>query len=78
VKAVEAAPVETAKPKVVEEPKGPTREDVGKAVESMLAANKRKEAVALMKEFGATSVSSLDAAKYAAFLEGAEAILMAA
>jgi len=65
-------------PEVVKEPEGPTKEEVGKAVEAMLAANKRKEAIALMKQFKATSVSSLDTKHYAAFLEEAETILMAA
>ena len=43
----------------------------------MLAANKRAEAVNLMKKHGAVSVSSLNEGKYAAFLEDADAILMA-
>ncbi len=78
VKAEKAKPAPEPEPEVADEPEGPTKEDVGKSVEAMLAANKRKEAIALMKKFGATSVSSLDAKNYAAFLEESEAILMAA
>lgn len=54
----------------------PTREAVGLAVESMLKANKRTEAVALLKKFGAASVSALPLDKYIEFLEAAEAILL--
>jgi cell division septation protein DedD len=78
VKAEKAKPAPEPEPEVADEPEGPTKEDVGKSVEAMLAANKRKEAIALMKKFKATSVSSLDKADYAAFLEESEAILMAA
>jgi hypothetical protein len=77
-KAEKAKPAPEPEPEVADELEGPTKEDVGKSVEAMLAANKRKEAIALMKKFGATSVSSLDAKNYAAFLEESEAILMAA
>lgn len=63
---------------VVETPKGPTKVQVGEAVEKMLGANKRDEAVALMKTFKAASVSTLKESDYAAFLEGADAILMTA
>jgi hypothetical protein len=78
MKAEKAKPAPEPEPEVADEPEGLTKEDVGKSVEAMLAANKRKEAIALMKKFGATSVSSLDKANYAAFLEESEAILMAA
>ena len=54
--AAPAKPAKVAAPKapVEEEAEaevtdGPTKEQVGKSVESMLAANKRKEAIALMK-----------------------------
>jgi len=55
-----------------------TKEAVGKAVEAMLKANKRKEAVALLAKLGATSVSSLAESNYAAFIEEADAVLMSA
>jgi hypothetical protein len=61
-----------------ETPAGATKEAVGKAVEAMLKANKRKEAVALLKKFGAESVSSLAAANYDAFVEEADGDLMSA
>ena len=73
-KAEKAAP----EPEVEKEPEGPTKEDVGKTVEAMLAANKRKEALDLMKKYKATSVSSLDASNYAAFIEDCESVLMSA
>ena len=73
-KAEKAAP----EPEVEKEPEGPTKEDVGKTVEAMLAANKRKEAIDLMKKYKATSVSSLDASNYAAFIEDCESVLMSA
>ena len=72
VKAVEPK-VET--PAIVE---GPTKADVGTAVEKMLGANKRTEAVALMKKFGAASVSTLKETDYEAFIAAADAILMTA
>lgn len=50
---------------------GPTEEKVGKAIADLLAANKRKEAVALLKKFGATSKSTLKPEYYADFLEEA-------
>ena len=73
-KAEKAAP----EPEVEKEPEGPTKEDVGKTVEAMLAANKRKEAIDLMKKYKATSVSSLGASDYAAFIEDCESVLMSA
>lgn len=54
----------------------PTKEAIGLAVESMLKANKRKEAVALLKQFGAESVSGLAQDKYADFLDEAQTVLM--
>ena len=61
-----------------DEATGATKEAVGKAVEAMLSANKRKEAIALMKEVKADplSVSGIPESAYEAFLEGAEAILL--
>ncbi len=56
----------------------PTKEAIGLAVESMLKANKRKEAVALLKQFGAESVSGLAQDKYADFLDEAQTVLMSA
>lgn len=53
---------------------GPTEEQVGKAIADLLAANKRKEAVALLKKFGATSKSTLKPEHYADFLEEAALI----
>ena|ERR1017187_4456644 len=85
----EATPVKAAKP--AKSPKSPPKPEpekdeaeavskqlVGEAVEKLLGANKRAEAVALMKKFKATSVSSLDEKHYAAFLEEADALLMTA
>lgn len=80
---VKPAKVATPKAPVEEEAEaevtdGPTKEQVGKAVEGLLAANKRKEAIALMKKYGATSVSSLDEKHYPKFLSEADEILLAA
>jgi hypothetical protein len=55
---------------------GPTKEEIGKLVEALLKANKRKEAVGLLQQFKAKSVSALRPEDYAAFAEGAEALLM--
>lgn len=65
------------------EPEGPTQEVIGKLVEEMLNANKRKEAVKLMAKIGgadAKSVTSLMASggDLAAFVTEAEKILLAA
>jgi hypothetical protein len=75
-KAVKEPVIEKAKP--VETAEGPTKVDVGTAVEKMLGANKRTEAVALMKKFGAASVSTLKETDYEAFIAAADAILMTA
>lgn len=64
-----------AKTEVVAE--GVTRLDVAKSVESLLKANKREEAKALLKQFGATSVSSVPEDAYEAFVVAAEGILNA-
>ena|ERR1700675_1222329 len=74
-KVVKAVEPKVEAPVVVE---GPTKVDVGTAVEKMLGANKRTEAVALMKKFGAASVSTLKETDYEAFIAAADAILMTA
>lgn len=48
---------------------------VSKVVADLLAANKRNEAVNLLKQFGASSVSGIAEKDYAAFVEKAAAIL---
>jgi hypothetical protein len=55
-----------------------TKADVGDRVQKLLSANKRQDAAALLKQYGATSVSSLDASKYEAFVEAADALLLSA
>ena len=60
------------------EVEGPTKADIGALIQKMLSANKRAEAAALLKQFGATSVSSLDPAKYGDFADAASAVLLAA
>jgi hypothetical protein len=57
---------------------GPSKDEISKAVEELLKANKRKEAIDLMKKFDAKSVSTIKESDYAAFLEEANAILIAA
>src|ERR1700675_4150458 len=78
-KAAPPPPPKAAKPKPqVEEPKeepvGPTKAQVEEAVQKMLSANKRKEAVAALGNYKATSISKLAESDYAAFLEEANAI----
>lgn len=83
-------PVKAEKPAKVAkaaEPKAePKSEDsnqsvlVEKAIESMLKANKRKEAIALLDKFGAKSKTGIieqGAEVMAAFLEGAQDVLLA-
>lgn len=55
---------------------GPTKEQVGEAINAMLAANLRKEAVALLAKFGAKSVSGVPVEKYAELVEEAEGLLV--
>jgi hypothetical protein len=73
--------VKTPKPKVVkEEPKkveAPT-ETVGSMIEKMLKANKRKEAIELLKSFSATKASDILEENVEAFIEGAQSILLGA
>lgn len=76
--ATKVAKVEAAVEKAVAKVEGPNKADVGSVVEKLLGADKRTEAVALMKTFGASSVSTLAETKYAEFIEAAEAILMTA
>ena len=55
-----------------------TKEDVGKAIAEMLGANKRAEAVALLKSFNASSASGVPPGRYAEFVEKAQGILLGA
>jgi len=55
-----------------------TVEVVGDAIQAMLSANKRKEAINLLAKFGAKSASSVAEEDRAAFVTEAEAILLAA
>ena len=71
---VPAKAVAESEPEVDET--GPTDKDIGDALGQMLAANKREEVVALLKQFGAKSKSTLDPKHYAAFLAGVEAALL--
>ena len=56
----------------------PTKEDVGKAIQSMLQANKRAEAVALLKEYNASSASGVPPGSYAEFIDKVQGILLGA
>jgi hypothetical protein len=53
-------------------------ETVGSVIESMLKANKRKEAIELLGKFGAKSASGISADQTEAFIEAANEILLAA
>ena len=75
-------PKKPAKPKaepkpVVVEPTGPTLDDVKSKLNELLSANKRNEAVALFAEFSAKNASGVKDGDRAAFIEKADAILMA-
>jgi len=61
----------------VVEPTGPTLDDVKSKLNEMLSANKRNEAVALFAEFSAKNASGVKDSDRAAFIEKADAILMA-
>jgi hypothetical protein len=70
-------PTKAAKPVAAPKPAEPETEaeavTVGSVVDSLLKAKKRDEAVALLKKYGATSVSGVKAAKAAEFIaEGLE------
>lgn len=77
-KASKPAPKAEAPVEEVEEAAGPTKDAVSKAVESLLKANKRQEAIDLMAQFKAKSVSTIQESDYAAFIEAADEILLAA
>ena len=67
-----------AEPKpVVVEPTGPTLDDVKSKLNELISANKRNEAVALFAEFSAKNASGVKDGDRAAFIEKADAILMA-
>lgn len=72
VQEVADAAVETA-----EEVATVTKATVSKALEDLLKANKRNDAIAILKKFDATSVSTLPEKNYAAFCEAAETALLA-
>lgn len=52
-----------------------TKQDVATSVELLLKANKREEAKALLKKFGANSVSSVPEDDYEAFVMEAKSLL---
>jgi hypothetical protein len=52
-----------------------TKEDAGKALNALLSANLRAQAVALLKKFGAASLSLIPADKYGEFVAEANALL---
>jgi hypothetical protein len=54
-----------------------SKDQVSAAVQEMLKANKRQEAIDLLAKFKAKSVSGLAEADYAAFVDGANEVLMA-
>jgi uncharacterized protein (DUF2267 family) len=54
-----------------------TKDQVSAAVQELLKANKRQEAIDLLARFKAKSVSGLAEADYAAFVDGANEVLMA-
>jgi hypothetical protein len=55
---------------------GPTKEDVGNAIASLINSNLKAECGKLLKSVGATSLSTVPPAKYAMFLAKAEELLM--
>jgi hypothetical protein len=77
---VPSKPVTVTKPKVAAKPEpdadAVTKEQVGEAIEGLLNADLRKQAIALFKKFGATSLSSLAEENYAAVKEAAEGLLL--
>lgn len=83
---VPSKPATVTKPKVAAKPEpeaepdadadAVTKEQVGEAIEELLNADMRKQAVALFKKFGATSLSSLAEENYAAVKEAAEGLLL--
>jgi len=70
-----------AEPKVepkVEEPAGPTLEEVKDKVNELLQANLRKGALDLFAKYDAKNASGLKASDYAAFIAAADDLLVAA
>lgn len=59
------------------EEKGATKENVGALLTQLLSENLRKEAVALLTEFGAKKASEIKPEDYGSFVEKANALLMA-
>lgn len=70
--------VEAAVTKAQAVAEGPTREEVGAIVTSLLQAGKRDDAVALLGEFKAKSVSGVKEADFAAFVAKGQNLLLAA
>jgi hypothetical protein len=70
-----AAAEAEAEPETTDE-EGPTLEKVEAAIADMLGANLRKQAVALLAEFGAKSASGVPEDDRAAFLEKAQDLLL--
>ena len=66
-----------AEPKV-EEPAGPTLEEVKDKVNELLQANLRKGALDLFAKYDAKNASGLKASDYAAFIAAADDLLVAA
>lgn len=60
------------------ETEGPTKEAIGQAVEDLLKANLRTQAVALLKKHGAKSVSEVPEESYQDFIDEANTLLMSA
>jgi hypothetical protein len=77
-----AAKVAAPKVEEVAPPAGPSAADVEARIDSMLKANKRKEAIALLASFNGakskTGIIEQGAEVMAAFVEGADAILLGA
>lgn len=78
-----APPEDEAEEETAEEPAeetaegdGPTKEDVGNSIASLINANLAKECGALLKEFGAKSLSNIPVESYADFIAKAEELLM--
>jgi len=85
VAAKPTAPKAAAKPTApkAEQPKteepataGVTKEQASEALNELLKANKKAQAIELLKKFGAKNISTLAAEKYAEFVEAAEGILL--
>jgi hypothetical protein len=70
--------VEAAVTKAQAVAEGPTREEVGAIVTSLLQAGKRDDAVALLGEFKAKSVSGVKETDFAAFVAKGQNLLLAA